>query len=175
MPNGLCSEPRTFNKLLKPILAELRLDHAKIAAYIDDLIALAYSFGICFENVRKCVELLFNLGFVVLPEKSVFVPSQEIENTGIINNSVTMTVRLITEKKKKTFDFCQEGLLKESFSTRLVSKLLDKLNCSFEYIKYGQLYYRDQKREKTMPLKFDKGNFEEKNCIDSLVKQDIIW
>ena len=109
MPNGLCSGPRTFNKLLKPILAELSLDHAKIAAYIDDLIALAYSFGICFENVRKCVELLFNLGFVVLPEKSVFVPLQEIENTGIINNSVTMTVRLITEKKKKTFDFCQEG------------------------------------------------------------------
>ena len=33
-PNGLCSGPRNFIKLLKPPLAELRFDYAKIAAYI---------------------------------------------------------------------------------------------------------------------------------------------
>ena len=40
--NGLCSAPRKFTKLLKPLLDELRLDYVKIAAYIDDLITLAY-------------------------------------------------------------------------------------------------------------------------------------
>ena len=37
LPNGLCSGSRKFTKLLKPLLAKLRLDYVKIAAYIDDL------------------------------------------------------------------------------------------------------------------------------------------
>ena len=51
LPNGLCSGPRKFTKLLKPPLAALKLDYVKIAAYIDDLVTLAYSFDICFKNV----------------------------------------------------------------------------------------------------------------------------
>ena len=79
LPNGLCSDPRKFTKFPKPTLAELRLHKVTIAAYIDELITLAYSFDICLKNLWKCVKLLGNLGFVVHPEKSVFVPSQEIE------------------------------------------------------------------------------------------------
>ena len=41
LPNGLCSDPRKFTKLLKPPLARLRLDYVKIAAYIDNLVTLA--------------------------------------------------------------------------------------------------------------------------------------
>ena len=74
-----CFDPRKFTKWLEHPLTELRLDYVKIAAYIDDLITLAYSFDVYFKNVWKCVKLLGNLGFVVHLEKSVFVPSQEIE------------------------------------------------------------------------------------------------
>ena len=56
LPNGLCSGPLKFTKLLKPPLAELRLHYVTIAAYIDDLITLAYSFDICSKNVWKCVK-----------------------------------------------------------------------------------------------------------------------
>ena len=96
-----------------------------------DLIT-AYSFDICFKH-------LGNLGFVVHPEKSVFVHSQEIEYLGFIINSITMKIRLTTEKKRKIFDLCQEVLLKESISIRLFSKLLGKFTSSFQVIKYGQL------------------------------------
>ena len=83
LPNGLCSGTKKFTKLLKRPLAELRLDYVKIGAYLDDLITSAYSFDICFKNVWKCVKRLGNLGFVVHPEKSVFVPSQEIKYLGL--------------------------------------------------------------------------------------------
>ena len=108
LPNGLCSGPRKFTKLLKLPLAKLRLDYIKIAAYIDDLIILSYSFDI-LKNVWKCVKLLGNLGFVIHPEKSIFALSQEVEYLGFIINSVTMTVRcvtmtlLTTVKKRKIF------------------------------------------------------------------------
>ena len=72
LPNRLCFGPRKITKLLKPPLAELRLDYVKTAAYIYDLVTSAYSLDICFKHVSKCVELLGNLRFVVNPEKSVF-------------------------------------------------------------------------------------------------------
>ena len=94
---------------------------------------------------------------------------------GFIINSVTVTVRLTTEKKKKIFHLCQEVLLKESVSIRLVSKLLGKFTSSFQAIKYGELHYRDLERLKTKALKINKDNFDKKTSIDSHGRQDIIW
>ena len=51
-------------------------------------------------NVWAYVKLFFNLGFVVHPEKSFVVLSQEIEYLVFIINSVSMTVRLTSEKKR---------------------------------------------------------------------------
>ena len=74
-----------------------------------------------------------------------------------------MIVRLTTEKKRKIFDPCQEVLLKESVSIRPFSKLLGKLNSSFQAVRYGQLHNRDLKRLKA--LKINKGNFDKKRPL----------
>ena len=76
-----------------------------------------------------------------------------------------MIVRLTTEKKRKIFDPCQEVLLKESVSIRPFSKLLGKLNSSFQAVRYGQLHNRDLKRLKTQALKINKGNFDKKRPL----------
>lgn len=175
LPNGLCSGPRKFTKVLKPPLAELRLEHISIAAYIDDLITLARSFNICFDNVWKCAQKLDKLGFVIHPKKSVFIPSQEIEYLGFLINSVTMTIKLTTDKKKKIFDLCQEVLLKDNVSIRIIAKLLGKFTSSFQGVKYGKLHYRGLERLKIRALKYNKGNFDKKTSIDHYGKQDIIW
>ena len=75
LPNGLCSGPRKFFKLLKSPLVKLRLGYIKISVFIDDLTKLAYSFDISFKKFILHVKFLGNLGFVVHPEKSVFVSS----------------------------------------------------------------------------------------------------
>ena len=115
--------------------------------------------------------LLGNLGSVVHPEKSVIVPSQE----SLKINSVTMTVRLTTEKKRKIFDLYRGVLLKEPFVIRLVSKLLGKFISSFQAIKYRQLRYRDLERLKIKALKINENNFDKKTSTDTHGKQDIIW
>lgn len=60
------------------------------------------------------------------PEKSFFVPSEEIGYLGL---------QLI-----QFLDLCQKVLLKESVSIRLTSKLLGKLTSSFKATKCGQLH-----------------------------------
>lgn len=68
---------------------------------------------------------------MVHPEKSAFVPSQEIEYLGFIINSVIIPARLTTGKKRKILGFCHDVLLIESVSLRLVFKLLGKLLVAF--------------------------------------------
>ena len=69
LPNGLCSGPRKFTKLLKPPLSYLRLQQVTVAGFIDDLITLGRSFVECERNFKLIVTLLDSLGFVVHPNK----------------------------------------------------------------------------------------------------------
>uniref|UniRef100_A0A7M5XJK9 Reverse transcriptase domain-containing protein n=1 Tax=Clytia hemisphaerica TaxID=252671 RepID=A0A7M5XJK9_9CNID len=56
LPNGLCSGPRVFTKLLKPPLANLRAERLMlISAYIDDLITAHKTFQGCFDNVLNVI------------------------------------------------------------------------------------------------------------------------
>ena len=52
LPNGLCSGPRKFAKLLKPPLACMRLQHCLVSGYIDDLITMNKTYNTCFENLK---------------------------------------------------------------------------------------------------------------------------
>ena len=51
LPNGLCCGPRKFTKLMKPLLATLRLDGQVIAIYIEYLINVRLTFDECVKNV----------------------------------------------------------------------------------------------------------------------------
>ena len=55
LPNGLCSGPRKFTKLLKPLLSYLRLQQVTVAGFIDDLITLGRSFAKCERNIKLIV------------------------------------------------------------------------------------------------------------------------
>jgi len=123
LPNGLCSGPRKFTKLLKPPLAELRINQVVVSGYIDDLITLGQSFYECFNNIKLIVPLFQSLGFVIHPEKSWFYPVQEIEYLGVIINSVSMTVKLTNRKKEKILALCNSIINNNTLLIRML------LNC----------------------------------------------
>jgi hypothetical protein len=56
-PNGLCSCPRKFTKLFKPVLATLRLKRHIIIIYIDDLFLVGHSYEQCVHTV---IETLYS-------------------------------------------------------------------------------------------------------------------
>ena len=99
--NGLCSCPRKFTKLLKPVLATLRVKGHLIIVYIDNLLLIGQSYNQCVATIIEALTLLEKLGFVNHPLKSVFIPTQEIVFLGFLINSHSMTIRLTVEKKTK--------------------------------------------------------------------------
>ena len=89
---GIC--PRKFTKLLKLIYGSLRAQGYEYLGHIDDSYLQGDTYSECSNNVIERVSIFDKVGFHAHPEKSVFIPTQELTFLGFLLNSVTMTVRL---------------------------------------------------------------------------------
>ena len=128
LANGLCSGPRKFTKLLKAPLAYLHKRLINIAAYIDDLFTCSPSYVKCEQNIKCSINLLESLGFIIHPEKSLFVPTRCIEYLGFVLNSQSMTISLSDVKKEKIKLLCSEILEDEGPKIRTIAKLLGEIH-----------------------------------------------
>ena len=79
LSNGLACAPRLFTKILKPVYSHIRSMGHICKGHIDDSFLLRYDYTACERNVQDTVDAFHNLGFVIHPVKSVFIPAQEIE------------------------------------------------------------------------------------------------
>ena len=91
LPNGLACAPRIFAKILKPVYSHIRSLGHICMGHIDDSFLLGYNYTACAENIQDTIDTFLNLGLVINPEKSVLMPTQEIEFLGFLN-SVNMTI-----------------------------------------------------------------------------------
>ena len=79
---GLCSAPRAFTKIMKPVMVALRERGIKCSSYIDDFIFMADSSILVERHVRAASELLGNLGFSINFGKSRFSASRSYKHLG---------------------------------------------------------------------------------------------
>ena len=109
-PNGLAPCPRQFTKLLKPVFSSLRtLGHISVA-YIDDTWLTSEDYNSCVNNIAETITLLDRLGFVIHPQKSMLIPTQQITFLGFIFNSANMTLKFTPERALKLKTACLENL-----------------------------------------------------------------
>ena len=82
-PNVFSICPRKFTKMLKPPLSHLRLMNHIVSEYIDDSYLQGSTYQKCAINVLDPIQMLDNVGLVIHPEKSVFIPQQKMIFLGI--------------------------------------------------------------------------------------------
>ena len=99
--NGLSSCPRRFIKLLKPPLSKLHLMNHIVSASIDDLYLQSVSFAGCVQTIADTIILFDTLRFLIHPDKSQFVPKQQITFLGFDIDSVAMRVYLSDTRRHK--------------------------------------------------------------------------
>ena len=166
LPNGYSEGRRKFTKLLKPLLATLRIQRRiLVASYIDDLITMNITLESCINNILKVMEILMSLGFVIHPSKSEFIPSKTIEYLGFVINTEDMTIRLTNANNIVIFNLCTSLWSTRSWSTnscpiRDVAKLLGKFSGSLIDVKMGALHYGSRERAKVKNLKAFRGNLD---------------
>ena len=175
LPNGYTEGPRKFSKVMKPPLASLRKDGVTSADYIDDLMILDRDPEQCLSNVIKTAKCLDKLGFIIHPEKSVFIPSTKIEFLGHIIDTLSMTVSLTKTKEDAIKSLCETSLDATEISIRNVARLLGKLVSSFIAVPYGRLHYRALERFKTEQLRIHAGRFDRNITLPPEARHEIKW
>jgi hypothetical protein len=175
-PNGLACCPRMFTKLLKPVYATLRQKGYENVPYIDDSYLQGDNPHECWLNAKETVSLFQDLGFIIHPQKSIFIPTQELTFLGFVINSVTMTVRL-TKDKADTLKAACQTLLKRNQSIRIreVAKVIGMMIASSPAVELCMLYYRSLENEKVDALKNKKGDFDATMFISDSAKLDLKW
>lgn len=158
--NGLSQCPRKYTKLLKPVFAFLRKQALISLGYLDDAYLQGSDMRDCAFNVYSTVTLFQSLGFVIHPEKSEFIPSQELTFLGFVLNSVLMRVSLTPDKASSIKHACQKLLVDKQPTIRTVSRVIGLLVASFPGVMYGPLFYRHLEFDKTHALKLNLGNFD---------------
>ena len=175
LPNGYCHGPRKFTKLLKPVLALLRLQGHILAAYIDDMLNIGSDYDECVRNIIDTIYYFTKLGFNIHPEKSCLVPAQEIVFLGFVINSVKMTVQLTLEKKVEIRNMSIDILKNPYISIRALASFIGKITASFPGVRCGPLHYRNLERDKCDALKLNKGNFDKCMYVKTDGLQEILW
>ena len=69
---------------------------------------LEVSYMECELATLRAVQLIISLGFKVLPEKSVIIPTQTLEFLGFVLVSIRMIVILTSKKVDKILQLCQK-------------------------------------------------------------------
>ena len=78
--------------------------------HIDDSFLVGYTRSACEQNIQNTVKCFDSLGFVIHPEKSVLIPTQELEFLGFLLNSISMTIRLPPLKASHVKSACENLL-----------------------------------------------------------------
>ena len=92
LPFGLSTAPRTFTKVLKPVIALLRQRGLRVIIYLDDLLLLHSNLKELEKLFLEVCQLLTDLGFLIKKEKCSTAPVQSLVFLGALINSLTMTL-----------------------------------------------------------------------------------
>ena len=175
LPNGLTTAPRIFTKVLKVVFSHLRkIGHTNIA-YIDDSLLISKSYTECEVNIHDTVQLLDHLGFTIHPVKSVLKPTQTITFLGFVLNSVSMCIRLTSEKALLIKDMCLKLIKSREITIRDFAKIIGMLVAAEPGVDYGFLYIKSLEIEKDEQLKLNTGNFDVKILLSSEAVSMLKW
>ncbi|CAB3979217.1 Hypothetical predicted protein [Paramuricea clavata] len=95
---------------------------AKWHEITSDPEVLGQTYDDCAANVIDTTQLIDNLGFIAHPDKSVFIPTHELDYLGFTLNSKTMQVTITPGKKLNLIETCKELLTKEYPTIREVAR-----------------------------------------------------
>ncbi|CAC5365463.1 unnamed protein product [Mytilus coruscus] len=89
---GLSTGPYIFSKCLRPLVKYWSKNGIKIVLYLDDGFGMNYDYIECIKDADFVKQSLFNAGFLLNEEKSIFTPVQKLEWLGIIWDSCNFTL-----------------------------------------------------------------------------------
>ena len=171
LPFGLTSAPRTFTKVMKPVMAVLRRRGIRSMIFLDDLLLLSSSKEELAEITKEVIILLQRLGFLINEEKSTLLPTQKMAYLGFLLDSVRMTNSLPPDKLEAIVEDCRRTLVQTHVSVRDMARLIGRMS---QAILPAPLFYRNLQRAKNAAFSRSQ-SYDAQVHLDQPAKQDILW
>ena len=174
LPFGLASAPRTFTKLLRPLLALLRSQGLRMVVFLDDILLMASSKELIGQHLTLLVSWLEELGFIINKDKSVMEPGHQIEFLGLTVNSNTMSLSVPQDKIAKVQKECRHMLDRGAASARELSHLIGLLSSLIRAVLPAPLHYRALQRLKHQALT-SLGSWDLQVSLNSSSQRDLVF
>ena len=141
---GLCSVPRVFTKLLKPVVAYLRERGIRIIIYLHDMLILNASRDGILADLKIIIGLLKSLGFIINFKKSIVVPQQIIEYLGMLINSLCLSFSLPQNKVESIVKLCNEIMSDKVGRVKLrdLAKIMGNFSWAIPSVPFAQGHFR---------------------------------
>lgn len=175
LPFGLNTAPYVFTKILKPVVASLRLEGLLSVIYLDDFLLLGNSVTTCQRNSIRTINLLESLGFIINKEKSQLFPNKVCKFLGFIFNSEEMSITLPEDKQVSILKLMSDLLKNKNYTIRRFSQIVGTLISACPAVKYGWLHTKLFERAKYLALLTSKGNYNRLMSIPPSLHTDINW
>ena len=146
LPFGLSSAPRTFTKLMKPVMASLRSKGVRLVIYLDDILILNATKSQLLLELAMAKELIEGLGFIINYEKSVLTPSRSIEYLGLTIDTNSMSLALPEKRLSEFIGHCRTLLNVKETSRKKLAQLLGKLTWAEAAVPFARAHYRHLQR-----------------------------
>ena len=140
---GLTCSPRVITKVLKPVIAFLRLTwNILISIYIDDCLVQHSSSEKCHFHTQIVITLFMALGWSFKYEKCDLVPKKEFTHLGFLFNTATMTISCPPDKISRLQSLCSEIFSKKKCSVLSLEKLIGTIESVRPAVRLAALHYR---------------------------------
>ena len=172
-PNGLSEAPRLFTKLLKPLLSFCRKLAFRMVCYLDDILVMDQNISKLKEQGSILIQLLMALGFVININKSILVPSTQIEFLGFTINSKNMRIYLTQKRLEDLIKACKELIELQKPSAREVASVVGKMQAASPAVLPANLYLRQLQRQVIAISRF--GNWEGTLTLNQESLTELHW
>jgi len=175
LPFGLCTAPRVFTKVIKPIIGYLREKGYKSVAYLDDFLLLGKTSASCKQNFVFTKNLFEKLGFIVNLDKSCDTPAKIVQYLGLIFNTIDLNIYLPTKKAQNVRKLCKNSIKQPVMSIRVLSQLIGNLVASCPAVRYGSIYIKQLEYEKVKALNASNNNYDSTVLLSTMAVKDLEW
>ncbi|XP_053138354.1 uncharacterized protein LOC128339002 [Hemicordylus capensis] len=143
LPFGLASAPRTFTKILAPVLALLRLQGVHVFGYLDDLLLKSESPSEAARDLKQTLGALEQHGFLINTAKSHLSLSLQIRHLGVIINTLEGKIFLPEDRVHVIRSETKRILLSHRSPLLSLARLLGLMVSTLEAVPWASLHLRD--------------------------------
>jgi len=141
LPFGLSYAPRTFTKLMKPVVAFLRERGIKLIIYLDDLIIFCNNWEMLTHQLTLVQELFHSFRLTITYKKSQLIPTQELTFLGLMISTTSMTVSLPKEKLAKLKQVAKSLLLKSEVTVQRLAAFVGMTTAAKQAVRMSPLFH----------------------------------